>query len=631
MRIPLRLTLVLLIACLALPVFSARADGLSYAAMTPPDTSKFPTITSYLDAFDDHGTFISNLGTGDVSVLENGELIKPDSLEKLVTPLNFVLAVNSDPALGNRDGQGRSRFVKLQTILDAWTSSLPANSEDKMGLVWNGGAVASHLTPGDWKTRLDAFDPATTKSVSSNFALSYALDASQEAQLGPGSKRAILLISPHLSIKDQAGLDDLTTRAKQSGVRIFVWIVDSQAYMSNPGALALVKLAEATGGSFATFTGGETLPDLESWVSTLRAVYLVRYSSLIRAPGQNSVRLQVNSGSLALSTPAASFQLDIQPPSAVLLSPPITLVRQNPEAPFNIESFTPADQQISILVEFPDGRVRSLKRTTLFVDGTKTAENTAEPFTRFNWNLRTYVASGEHSLKVEVEDSLGLSQMSNSVPVQVTVVQPPGGMAGLILRNSTAITITFLVLAGSVVLGIIILGGRRGLASLSERRKSQNKQVDPVTQPVHVEVEAANTGRANPFPWLRRREPPAPAYLARLAADGLPLAGADPISLPGREITFGTDPTQATVVLDHPSLSLLHARLRREPDGSYLLLDQNSVAGTWINYTLVPREGQTLQHGDMINFGSLTYRFVLAKAPAPRKPTITPIQDNDTH
>ena len=626
-RDPLRLLFVLLLACLALPVFHARADGLAYAAMTPPDTSKFPTISAYLDAFDEHGEFLSNLGANDISVLENGQLVKPDSVESLATPLNFVLAVNSDPALGNRDGQGLSRFAKLQAILGAWAGALPANSEDKLGLVWNGGAVASHLTPTDWKTHLAAFDPATLKSVASNLALSYALDASQEAQLGPGSKKAILLISPHLSVKDQLGLPDLITRAKQSGVRISVWIVDSQAYMGNPGSLALVKLAEATGGHYATFTGGESLPALESWVATLRSVYLVSYSSKIRAAGQNNITLQVNSGSQALSTPAASFQLDIQPPSAVLLSAPISLVRQNPDAPFNIESFSPAEQQISILVEFPDGRVRSLKRTTLFVDGEKVAENTAEPFTHFTWNLRKYVASGEHSLKVEVEDVLGLSQASASVPVQVTVLQPPGGMAGLILRNSTAITITFLVLAGAVLLGILILSGRRGLATLAERRKSSQKKVDPVTQPVPAAQEPPKTGRANPFPWLRRRDPPAPAYLAPLATDGSPLAGADPISLSGREMTFGSDPTQATVVLEHPSLSLLHARLRREPDGAFVLLDQNSVAGTWVNFNQLPREGQTLRHGDVLQFGALTYRFVLAKAPAARKPTITPLKE----
>jgi hypothetical protein len=217
-----------------------------------------------------------------------------------------------------------------------------------------------------------------------------------------------------------------------------------------------------------------------------------------------------------------------------------------------------------------------------------------------------------------------LSQLSAEVPVQVTVVQPPGGIAGLILRNRAAVTISFMVLAGAVVLGIIILGGRRGLASLSERRKARSAQLDPVTQPVHGKVESPSATRANPFPWLRRKEAPPPAYFVRLTADGKP-AKDDPIPLNGREITFGSDPTQATVVLDHPSLSDLHARLHRAENNEFTLLDQNSTAGTWVNYEISPQEGVILKHGDMIHFGKLTYRFVLAKPPALPKPTITPI------
>jgi hypothetical protein len=262
----------------------------------------------------------------------------------------------------------------------------------------------------------------------------------------------------------------------------------------------------------------------------------------------------------------------------------------------------------------------------LYVDGQKIAENTSEPFNHFTWDVSGYGVSGEHSLQVEVEDVLGLSRMSADVPVQVTVIQPPGGMAGLILRNRLAVTLTFMVMAGAVMLGIIILGGRRGLATLAERRKAQAAQNDPVTQPVHakLDVSTASVSRANPFPWLRRSEAPPPAYFVRLTADGTPSKG-DPIALNGREITFGTDPTQATVVLDHPSLSLLHARLRHAEDGSYTLLDQNSTAGTWVNYDVIPQEGRVLKHGDMINFGHLMYRFVLAKPPATSKPTITPL------
>ena len=160
---------------------------------------------------------------------------------------------------------------------------------------------------------------------------------------------------------------------------------------------------------------------------------------------------------------------------------------------------------------------------------------------------------------------------------------------------------------------------------MAERRKARAAERDPVTQPVHAKVEASSASRANPFPWLRRKEAPPPAYFVRLSAHGEP-AKEDPIPLNGREITFGTDPTQATIVLDHDSLSALHARLRRSEDHVFTLLDQNSVAGTWVNYDLIPKEGHVLRHGDVVHFGKLFYRFVLAKPPSVSKPSIQPIE-----
>lgn len=626
LRTPWRFLVILLLTTLALPAFPARAQGTAFAEVTPPDTTKFPLITTYLDAFDDQGNFLNNLTTQDVSMLENGQHIIPDRLDLLNPPVSFVLAINSDPALAMRDGFGVSRYDKLKAVLDSWASVRPADSQDKLALVWNGGVVASRLTPADWKTRLASFDPLPRTSTNSLAALAYALDASQEAQTGTGVKKSILLVSPHLGLKDQNGLAALVTRAKQAGVRVFVWIVDSKDFQTNPGALALQNLALATGGRYASFTGVETLPNPETWLSTLRHIYLVTYSSLVRAGGQHSLSAQVDNGSLVLTSPAVTFPLDVQPPSAALLSAPIQIVRQNPETPFDLESFQPSQQEIAMLVEFPDGRQRAVKRTALYVDGQKVAENTSEPFNHFIWNLSAYKVSADHALQVEVEDVLGLSQKSAEVPVQVTVIQPPGGMAGLILRNRFAVTITFMVLAGAVVLGIIILGGRRGFARLAERRKVRAARLDPVTQPVVPKMEAPAVARTASLPWMRRRAEAPPAYFIRLTRDGEPVKG-EPIPLFGREITFGTDPTQATIVLDHPSLSLLQARLLHREDGAFILLDQNSTSGTWVNYEPIPQEGRLLSHGDVIHLGHLTYRFVMAKPPVAQKPTVTPIKD----
>jgi len=619
----------LLLASLILPAASVRAQGTAFAVITAPDTSKFPSMSSLLDVFDDQGNFLTSLQPSDVSVLENGEQINPEKLELLQPPLNFVVAINASPALGIRDGFGKSRYDYMQVVLSNWAGARPAENPDNLTFVWNGGIVASRLTPAEWRTRFDDFDPALKTSASSLSALGYALDAAQGDESVPGGKKAVLLISPHLEKKDQGNINDMIARAKQAGVRVYVWIADSDAFLKNPGAQALQDLAAATGGRYLTFTGKETLPDPEEWISTLRHVYRLTYDSKIRAGGDHTLSVQVNASNLALTSSPVGFSLDVQPPAPVLLSPPIQIVRQNPEKPFETESFLPAQQEVSALVEFPDKLPRPLKRTTLFVDGKKVAENTAEPFNSFNWDVSSYVVTGDHVLRVEAEDSLGLSGASADVPVQVTVVLPPGGMAGLIMRNRVAVTISFTVLAGAILLGILVMGGRR-LVSLSERRKARAVQLDPVTQPVHVTQISPASQASSPFPWLRRRIAAPPAYFVKLTSDGAPAQG-DPIPLAGHELTFGTDPTQATTVIDHPSLSGLHARLRHTEENAFVLMDQNSVAGTWVNYDPITKEGRVLKHGDVVNFGHLTYRFVLTKPPSAIKPTLTPLKTDDPH
>jgi hypothetical protein len=614
--------LILLVVSLALPGVVVRAQGRAFAAIVSPDFSKFPTVTTLLDTFDEQGQFISGLVPSDVVILENGQEAIVDTLQELQLPISVVIAINSGPVLGMRDSFGISRYDKIAAVISNWAAARPEDSKDDISLAWNGGVVASHFPPGEWKARFDEFDPAQNAQTGLA-ALSFGLDAAQNAQTLPGQKKAVLFVSGHLDASSVDGVEDLSERAKQAGVRIYVWLADSEAFLSHPGSLRLQELADDTGGQFLTFTGTETLPDPEEWFSPLRHIYQLTYTSHIRSDGQQSLSMQVNANGLALTTAAVSFQLDVQPPNPALLSPPIQIVRQNSDKPFDIESFLPTQQEISALVEFPDGHPRNLKRTALYVDGQKVAENTAEPFDKFTWDLSPYVASGEHTLEIEAEDELGLVRKSSPVPVQITVLQPPGGVFGLLLRNTATLTISLVVLAGAVLLVILFLGGRLRLSSFSEHRKSRAQKNDPVTQPVPAAVEVPGQLRSAPFPWLRRKTSPPLAYFVKLTPEGQPSSG-DPVALSSQEMTFGTDPTQATHILDHPSISPLHARLRINENGGFQLIDQNSVAGTWVNFEAILKEGYTLKHGDVIHFGQLTYRFVLSKPPATIKPTITP-------
>ena len=97
---------------------------------------------------------------------------------------------------------------------------------------------------------------------------------------------------------------------------------------------------------------------------------------------------------------------------------------------------------------------------------------------------------------------------------------------------------------------------------------------------------------------------------------------APPIPVVIPEMTFGSDPMQATRILDDPSVSPLHARLKEE-NGEYILSDEKSIAGTSVNFELLttPRR---LQHDDVLQIGRLSYRFKLRKPPERLAPRVTP-------
>jgi pSer/pThr/pTyr-binding forkhead associated (FHA) protein len=155
---------------------------------------------------------------------------------------------------------------------------------------------------------------------------------------------------------------------------------------------------------------------------------------------------------------------------------------------------------------------------------------------------------------------------------------------------------------------------------------------DPVTQPVIAVAEppasATKKAKTQPRKIMQKFQPKparltanAPAYLIRLTSGGEP-ASAAPIPLAEKDMTFGTDPVQSKRVFDDPSIAPLHARIKQTEDGSFIIYDHGSIAGTWVNYEPITREGHRLAHGDRIHFGQLVYRFDLNPAPSVPEPRV---------
>jgi hypothetical protein len=151
-------------------------------------------------------------------------------------------------------------------------------------------------------------------------------------------------------------------------------------------------------------------------------------------------------------------------------------------------------------------------------------------------------------------------------------------------------------------------GKRNGNGDTTGRRERRAAVSDPVTQPVSVQTSEPSRGRfsqwVNRLSWPQRRgAAEAHAYLEPLNGNR-----EDPLNripLDAKEITIGRDPAQATVMMDEPSIADLHARLRRIENGQFLIRDEQSQAGTWVNFEPVSAEGTKLQHGDIIHVGRI--------------------------
>jgi hypothetical protein len=323
----------------------------------------------------------------------------------------------------------------------------------------------------------------------------------------------------------------------------------------------------------------------------------------------------------------------------IFVSPPLQILRSPPEVdPYNDEILLPVDQPLEVIVEFPDGHPRPLVRTTLYIDGQIAAENTAEPFGIFTWDLSDYLATGEHKLVVEAVDALGMNKTSIEVPVTVTVVQPPRGLAAMFARYRDTIMISAVALAGVVLLLIIFLGRLRTLSSRT--RTSRGTQADPLTQTIAATVESPTLSREATTKRSRTvttksaviKTDRAAAYLRPMQPDPLAAPGetfkpssAPPIPLAAREIVFGTDPKQASYVLHDPSLEPRHARITLTENGDFFVVDAGTIGGTWVNFDPVGQEAHLLRHGDVIHFGQLVFRFELKEPPEPVQPKVTKI------
>lgn len=634
----------ILMCMLLVPVRAANAQTSTSATLSPPNTDSFPQIQVFLDVHREDGSFVHGLQAADLRVMEDGQLVEISEFSELRSGVQAVFVVNPGDSFTVRNSQGLSRFDYISSALRSWAASRRGSTVDDLSLVVTSGPGRSHTTDAtEILASLDSYQIDSATLSPGLDSLSQALDVALDPVPRAGMERAILFITAPLQGDLSSSVQDLVTRAQQQGVRIYVWYIAPEDVLETPAARQLQELAALTGGDYLSFSDIDQLPTPEGFLNKLRDIYLLSYETPSGTGGVHSVMVEIQNGDAVIATPEMEYNLDLQPPDPAFISPVAEIDRRISEdrardiwVQAGLADLEPDEHPLQLLIDFPDGRLRPLTLTRLYVDGMVVAENTAPPFDRFTWDLSTYTTTARHVLQVEALDSLGLSGISIETPVEVKVELPGANPLILLIRKAPLAVGLLVLLSGALVLLALIVSGKIKPHPLrvpagfrySRRRKqeqSDTAQVAPESRPtLRAESDMRRfSGWVSRLHWPQRRlTQQAYAYL-------IPIPEAEsttpetPISIDSSEITLGSDRNQAVLAFDDPSVEALHARLTRIEDETFLLADQGSVAGTWINYQPVTRDGTSVQHGDIIHIGRVGFQFKLRNPRHLRRPVVT--------
>lgn len=631
------LILILISGIFVVPVVQAQEEPQASATIHELKTENFPEISFFLEGYNADGQAISDLSEADITIIENEqEPIPIDILQRSEPGYQVILAYNLSPTLATNNSEGLSRYEAITDHVVQWLGSRPASTPDDFSLVTDTGLQQIRdENPREFAESLSNYEPDLINSQPNLTSLLQALDLATDPTLNPLMKRAILYITPQPTISNVSAFPGFIERAVQQKVPVYVWMVGpASARISNPSVVdPLVTLAEETGGQFFLYSGVEELPNIEEYFQANRYIYDVTYTSAIRKSGTHRISAIITTGESKIISKIAKVNLSVEPPNLILINPPLLVEREwviDAKDARNRE-LEPEQVQIEFMVEFPDDHPRELMSARLFVDGELAQEVTQPPFNSFGLDLTSYESDQEVLFLVEVEDSLGIVTRTQPALIEISVAPIPltfwEGLLRLELSPERWIILAGVLIAGTVLVVAIVFVGKRQAFWRDQAAKRQRK-IDPVTQPVKIKQADDIPGKGNAVQASIGKQ--VEAMLIPLN-ERYEANRKKTVVLDRKEWVIGSDPIQARLVIARSALDDLHARLVRTEQGEYWLRDQNSIAGTWVNFAPITTKGVKLRHGDLIHFAKALYRFELSHPTEDREnPIITYNQNYDS-
>ena len=579
-------SLLMILGLLALIPQSAIAQPAGFIICAPPIQADFPELAIEFKVYDENGQSVQQLNREQLTILEDDKPIAVDEIKRVRGQVHFILAINADPLLAVRDAKGISNYEYLISAINNWQHPTNLPESDSWSFLVNQGRNVTRLNNVDaWHAQVKNYQPDFRAAEKGLNSLKASIELARTIPDKIRHDQVVLYITPAPAVKDLDALGSLTQEALDAEVHVNIWMVGNENDASSPRGQALYGLSQATGGSFTLFPANGNVPDPQNFLEPFGIYFKASYRSQIISSGSHTSAVSWKTRAQDISSAVNAFEMTVLPPQPVFLSPPINVERQLAAPVDGSTTQQPDLQEIRVLIDFPDGHPRGIKNLQLYQDGIKVSEVTSPPFVSLSWDVGQVSTSRLVYLQLSLEDELGLQASSVVLPVNVTVqTLTPAGEADRLSPGQVAMIIG----AGAI---LILLG----VLAWQMRRRSAARQ-------------SVGRSEVTPKPKDTPNNLSANARLIRLDQQ-LALINAPAIPISGITTTFGSDPNLVNICINHPSLNPVHARIQSDGKQGYHIADLGSIAGTWLNFAPVSRQGVLLQNLDIVHFGKVAFRF----------------------
>ncbi|MFN3929066.1 MAG: FHA domain-containing protein, partial [Thermoflexus sp.] len=588
------------------------------------DTTQFPTVTVFLQVIDFNQGFPISQKLQLAALIEDGQPladreVQGATLTAQPVGADIVILVDASQSMihpGSRGYTGRPRLEEARAFVRQIAQSKTGESrmailapiENRLEFIGKPDKDGSYLTRngGELANMFDATDfpprPKGQEATPLFDLLSRAIDVLGAVPENLGRPRMIIVLSDGIDFLSDQQVVDVTRRAQEKHIVVCAVQIGPAVGKGSERAMDnLRRIAGQTGGQVIVY--GRDEERLKAFFDSLKEwgkVWVLRYRSQIRQSGAHQLVLRLKSGNQTLEA-QLSYGITIRPPT----------VKLEWDGDEEINARETVSFPLTIQVEWTDQRgnygfeIRSVRVGEALVrfeiHNAQIQGNRGEVHGVVDLSG---APAGVYALQVELVDNLGLEARGVGPRIrQPAVASSPASRGALDVLPLASCGIALMALAIAIFAFARSPRLREAAVSVSQPIVQRIKEV---TEPFFP------TGAA-------RGSEPARAWL--IVVEGEPERRRIPIR--STHVRLGRDESLANIVFSERSVSRLHCRIEEVEEGVFMIYDEGSTSGTYVNYEQVPINGQRLQDKDLINLGrvQLQFRLKLDAQEGPAPPT----------